>query len=145
MTERGRGSRDGGRGRGGRVGPVETSEDRLQQLISTRLQSIMTSVLSQVNQKHDEVKTILEKLNDRISGLEEFVKSRDSQSETSSELPCSPTKKSRHESTSEGSIILKEFADSSSVFKTRLRERLRRFCLSKQGGLYFPPHKKEVI
>ena len=45
--------------RGDRVGSVETSEDRLHQLISTRLQSVMTSVLSQVNEKHNEVKTML--------------------------------------------------------------------------------------
>jgi hypothetical protein len=122
-------------------------EERLQQLISSRLQTVISSVfLSQVNEINDEVKAMLEKLNDRMIGLEDLVKSREeNQSETSSDLPCSPTKKSKHGSSSDGIVILKEFGDSSSVFKTRLRERVRRYCLSREGHMYFPPNKTQVI
>jgi len=144
MTDNGRGNR--GRG-GARRGDLEQPlEERLQQLISSRLQTVLSSVLSQVNARNDEVKAMLEKLNDRMIGLEDLVKSREeNQSETSSDLPCSPTKKSKHGSSSDGIVILKEFGDSSSVFKTRLRERVRRYCLSREGHMYFPPNKTQVI
>ena len=142
--DRGRGSNgQGGARRGDSDG---TLEERLQQLISSRLQTIVSSVLTQVTERNDEVKAILEKLNDRIAGLEDLVKSRgDTQSETSSELPCSPTKKSKHGSSSDGSVILKEIGDSSSVFKSRLRERVRRYCLSREGHMYFPLNKAQAI
>jgi hypothetical protein len=45
----------------------------------------------------------------------------------------------------DGIVVLKEFGDSFSVFKTRLRELLRRYCLSKQGAMYFPPHIKSKV
>ena len=142
--DRGRGSN--GRGGARRGDSDGTLEERLQQLISSRLQTIVSSVLTQVTERNDEVKAILEKLNDRIAGLEDLVKSRgDSQSETSSELPCSPTKKSKHGSSSDGIVILKEIGDSSSVFKSRLRERVRRYCLSREGHMYFPLNKAQAI
>ena len=144
MAENGRENR--GRGVGRRGESDQTLEERLQQLISSRLQTVMSSVLTQVNERNDEVKAMLEKLNDRIIGLEDLVKTRgDTQSETSNELLCSPTKKSKLGSSSDGIVILKEFGDSSSVFKTRLRERVRRCCLSSQGHMYFPPNKTQVI
>ena len=144
MAENGRENR--GRGVGRRGESDQTLEERLQQLICSRLQTVMSSVLTQVNERNDEVKAMLEKLNDRIIGLEDLVKTRgDTQSETSNELLCSPTKKSKLGSSSDGIVILKEFGDSSSVFKTRLTERVRRCCLSSQGHMYFPPNKTQVI
>ena len=139
---------------GSRRGSSETSslsEDKVNQIVSTRLQGVLSNVANQVNARHDEVKTGLEKLNDRLNGLEDLVKKQvegqnllnSSSQETSSEL-SSPSKKSKGGSTSDGMRILREFADLASVFKTRVRERLRRFCLSKEGYMYSPPHKKQV-
>ena len=139
---------------GSRRGSSETSslsEDKVNQIVSTRLQGVLSNVANQVNARHDEVKTALEKLNDRLNGLEDLVKKQvegqnllnSSSQETSSEL-SSPSKKSKGGSTSDGMRILREFADLASVFKTRVRERLRRFCLSKEGHMYSPPHKKQV-
>ena len=94
MAENGRSNR--GRGAEHRRESDQTMEERLYQLISSRLQTVMSNVLSQVNERNDEVKAMLEKLNDRIIGLEDLVKSRgDYQSESSNELLCSPTKKSK--------------------------------------------------
>ena len=106
MAENGRENR--GRGVGRRGESDQTLEERLQQLISSRLQTVMSSVLTQVNERNDEVKAMLEKLNDRIIGLEDLVKTRgDTQSETSNELLCSPTKKSKLGSSSDGIVIFR--------------------------------------
>ena len=139
---------------GGRRASSETShlsEEKINDIISSRLQAVVSNVVNQVNARHDEVKTALEKVNDRLSGLEDLVKKQGegsswlntSSQETSSEL-SSPSKKSRSVSSSDGVRILREFADLASVFKTRVRERLRRYCLSKEGHMYSAPHKKQV-
>jgi len=148
------GSSSNGR-QGGRRASSETShlsEERVGQIVSSRLQSVVSNLVTQVNARNDEIKTALEKLNDRLSGLEDIVKKQGegqswlsaSSQETSSELG-SPSKKSRSASSSDGMRILREFADLASVFKTRIRERLRRFCLSKEGHMYSAPHKKQVL
>jgi hypothetical protein len=62
MTENGRGAR--GRGGARRGDSEQTLEKRPQQLISSRLQTVMSSVLTQVNERNDEIKAMLEKLND---------------------------------------------------------------------------------
>jgi hypothetical protein len=40
------------------------------------LQTVMSSVLTQVNERNDEIKAMLEKLNDWMIGLEDLVKLR---------------------------------------------------------------------
>ena len=72
--DRGRGNNSRGGAHRGDSDP--TLEDRLQQVISSRLQTVVSSVLTQVTERNDEVKAMLEKLNDRIAGLEDLVKSR---------------------------------------------------------------------
>ena len=62
---------------GGRRASSETShlsEEKINDTISSRLQAVVSNVVNQVNARHDEVKTALEKVNDRLSGLEDLVK-----------------------------------------------------------------------
>ena len=52
-------------------------------------------------------------------------------------------KKKRKLVSSDGEIFLAELEDDSSDFKARLRERLRKFCLSAEGHMYFQGMKEK--
>ena len=119
---------------------VVVSEE-LQSAIGAQVQSALAKVLEQFGSQFKQVQGALSALGDRLEGLEHLVQSTAGESSQDTSDIASPTKRGRPAPSSDGAIFLRELSEVGSTFKTNLRDRVRRFCLSKDGHLYFTPQK----
>ena len=130
-------ARDKGNSATGRKRDSVVSEE-LQCAIGAQVQSALAKVLEQFGSQFKQVQGALSALGDRFEGLEHLVQLTAGESSQDTSDIASPTKRGRPAPSSDGAIFLRELSEVGSTFKTNLRDRVRRFCLSKEGHLYFP-------
>ena len=125
-----------------RSSPV--SEDQLKAMVSQQVQGALVNFLEQIGSQFQQVQGTLSALGDRLVGLEDLVQKTGKSSQDPAEI-ASPTKRGRPAPNSDGAVVLRELNDVASTFKKNLRDQVRRFCLSKDGHLYFTPQKHLFI
>ena len=123
-----------------------TNNADLQQFILESIQKSSDKIVQHVQAQFKEIDSALKDVKDRIKGLEahcsELKTLADGLSQAASE-DANRLKKKRKLVSSDGEIFLAELEDDSSDFKARLRERLRKFCLSAEGHMYFQGMKEK--
>ena len=123
-----------------------TNNADLQQFILESIQKSSDKIVHHVQAQFQEIDSALKDVKDRIKGLEahcsELKTLADGLSQAASE-DANRLKKKRKLVSSDGEIFLAELEDDSSDFKARLRERLRKFCLSAEGHMYFQGMKEK--
>ena len=122
----------------------EVSEEQLQKAVAVQVQGALAKVLEQIASQFQQLQGAVSAIGDRLAGLEHLVQTTGDSSQDTSEI-ASPTKRGRPAPGSDASIFLRELSEVGSTFKTNLRDRVRRFCLSKDGHLYFTPQKHVFI
>ena len=120
-----------------------TNNADLQQFILESIQKSSDKIVQHVQAQFKEIDSALKDVKDRIKGLEahcsELKTLADGLSQAASE-DANRLKKKRKLVSSDGEIFLAELEDDS---KARLRERLRKFCLSAEGHMYFQGMKEK--
>jgi len=118
----------------------------LQKILLESIQKNSEKVVLQFQAQFKQIDLAVKDVKDRIQGLEKHFSDLkcivDGLSQAASEEAVR-SKKKRKLMSPEGEKFLAELEDDSSDFKARLRERLRKFCLSSQGHLYFQGRKEQ--
>ena len=139
-------SSSGNRSGSSRVEASASNNSELQHFVLDCIQKSSDKILHQVQAQFKEIDLALKDVKDRMKGLEEHCSDLksivDGLSQAASE-DANRLKKKRKLVSSDGEIFLAELEDDSRDFKARLRERLKKFCLSAEGHMYFQGMKEK--
>ena len=112
--------------------------------LADKIRQDLTLALQESKSELQGVKQRLQGLEDRVSQLSDRLHQVVDAQAGNVTVVAGSAKQGTQE-TADGQAFMKCFEDRSSFFKKRLREKLRVFCLSRQGSLYFPGHIPKFV
>ena len=140
MAERG-----SGRGQSAEARRYLTTDD-LKKYIADATGKLADKIRQDLTLALQESKSELQGVKQRLQGLEDRVSQlSDRLNQVVDAQAGNVTVVAGTQETADGQAFMKCFEDRSSFFKKRLREKLRVFCLSRQGSLYFPGHIPKFV
>ena len=112
--------------------------------LADKLRQDMELAVQETKSEMQGVKQRLQGLEDRVSQLSDRL-NQVVDAQAGNVTVVAGSAKQGTQETADGQAFMKCFEDRSSFFKKRLREKLRVFCLSRQGSLYFPGHIPKFV
>ena len=112
--------------------------------LADKIRQDLTLALQESKSELQGVKQRLQGLEDRVSQLSDRLNQVIQAQEGDITVVPRSAKQGTQE-TVDGHAFMRCFEDRSSFFKKRLREKLRLFCLSKEGRLYFAGHVPKFV
>ena len=112
--------------------------------LADKLRQDMALAVQETKSEMQGVKQRLQGLEDRVSQLSDRL-NQVIQAQEGDVMVVPRSAKQGTQETVDGHAFMRCFEDRSSFFKKRLREKLRLFCLSKEGRLYFAGHVPKFV